>query len=87
MVTKSYKHSNDLDTYLQHTEVVVEITHPTGDVERIETESISALITTQEADRLLKLAGFQVLEEYGGWDFSQYKDDSWRRILVLRNER
>ena len=87
MVTKSYKHSNDLDTYLQHTEVVVEITHPTGDVERIETESISALITTQEADRLLNLAGFQVIEEYGGWDFSPYKPSSWRRILVLRKER
>lgn len=87
MVTKSYKHSNDLDTHLQFTEVVVEIAHPTGDVERIETESTTALITTQKANRLLKLAGFQVVEEYGGWDFSQYKPDSWRRILVLQKER
>ena len=84
-VTKSYKHTNDLDTYLQCTEVVVEITHPSGELERIETESTTALITTPEADRLLKFAGFQVVEEYGGWDFSPYKDDSWRRILVLRS--
>ncbi len=85
-VTKSYKHSNDIDTYLRRTEVVVEIVHPTGDVERIETESTTALITTQEADSLLKLADFQVVEEYGGWDFSQYKDDSSRRILILRKK-
>ena len=64
----------------------MEIVHPTGDVERIETESTTALITTQEADSLLKLADFQVVEEYGGWDFSQYKDDSSRRILILRKK-
>ena len=87
MVTKSYKHSNDLDTHLQLTEVVVEIAHPTGAVERIQTESTTALITTQKANHLLKLAGFQIIEEYGGWDFSQYKPDSWRRILVLQKER
>jgi ubiquinone/menaquinone biosynthesis C-methylase UbiE len=87
MVTKSYKSYNDLDTQLRRTEVVVEITHPRGDVERIETESMTALITTQEGDRLLRLAGFQVVEEYGGWDFSPFKLGSWRRILVLRKER
>lgn len=87
MVTKSYKHSNDLDTHLQHTEVVIEITHPDGNIERIETESTTSLITAEEGDRLLKLAGFQVVEEYGGWDFSKFKPGSWRRILVLRNER
>ena len=65
---------------------MVELTHPNGEVERIETESTTALITAQEGDRLLNLAGFQIVEEYGGWDFSQYKPDSWRRILVLRKE-
>lgn len=87
MVTKSYKSYNDLDTQLRRTEVVVEITHPRGGVERIETESTTTLISTQETDRLLKLVSLQVVEEYGGWDFSPYKPGSWRRILVLRKER
>jgi ubiquinone/menaquinone biosynthesis C-methylase UbiE len=87
MVTKSYKFYNDLDTQLRRTEVIVEITHPRGDVERIETESMTAIITAQEGDRLLKLASLQVVEEYGGWDFSPFKLGSWRRILVLRKER
>ena len=87
MVTKTYKYSNDLNTQLRHREIVVELTHPNGEVERIETESTTALITAQEGDRLLKLAGFQVVKEYGGWDFSPFKPGSWRRILVLRNER
>ena len=87
MVTKSDKSFNDLDTHLRLTEVLVEITHPGGNIERIETESTTSLITAEEGDRLLKLAGFQVVEEYGGWDFSKFKPGSWRRILVLRNER
>lgn len=87
MVTKSYKSFNDLDTHLRRTEVVVEISYPGGGIERIETESTTALITTEEGDRLLKLAGFQVVEEYSGWDFSPLKPGSWRRILVLRKER
>lgn len=86
MVTKTYKYSIDLNTQLRHREIMVELTHPNGEVERIETESTTALITAQEGDRLLNLAGFQIVEEYGGWDFSQYKPDSWRRILVLRKE-
>ena len=84
-VTKSYKSTNDLNTQLQRTEVVVEITHPTGEVERIETESVVSLIMPREADLLLKLAGLWIVEEFGGWDFRKYTTDSWRRILVLKS--
>jgi len=85
-VTKSYKHSNDMDTYLQRTEVVVEITHPNGELERIETESTTALITNQEANRLLRLADFQIVEEYGGNDFSEYTPEDSKRVLVLKKK-
>jgi SAM-dependent methyltransferase len=83
-VTKSYKSTNDLDARLRRTEVVVEIFQPTGEVEWIETESLTALMTTPEADELLALSGLETVEEYGGWDFSPYRPSSWRRILVLR---
>lgn len=85
MVTKTYKYSNDLNNQLRHWDVVVETTHPNGDIERIETESTTALIMPREADLLLKLAGFQIVEEYGDWDLRPYKLGSWRRILVLKS--
>jgi SAM-dependent methyltransferase len=84
-VTKSYKSTNDLNTQLRRTEVVVEITRSTGEVERIETESITSLVMPREVDLLLRLSGLQIVEEYGGWNFGPYKTDSWHRILVLRS--
>ncbi|MFX1607041.1 MAG: class I SAM-dependent DNA methyltransferase [Promethearchaeota archaeon] len=84
MVTKSYRYSNDLNTQLRHWDVVVEVKKPDGTVERIETQSITSLFFPREIDLLLELAGFQVLEEYGNWDFSSYNTNTFRRILVLR---
>ena len=84
MVTKSYKYSNDLNTQLRHWDVVVEAKKPDGKVERIETQSITSLFMPREIDLLLELAGFQIIEEYGYWDFSPYKPDTFRRILVLK---
>ncbi len=65
--------------------MVLEITHPTGEVERIEIESAVSLIMPREADLLLRLAGLWIVEEFGGWDFRKYINDSWRRILVLKS--
>lgn len=84
MVTKSYRSTNDLKARLRRTEVVVEITRPTGEIELIETESITSLMTPQESDHLLDLSGFEIVEEYGGWNFGPYNADSWRRVLVLK---
>ncbi len=86
LVTKTYKFTNDLNTQTRTWDVTVEIVHSDGDVERIETQSITALTMPREGNLLVKAAGFEIVEEYGGWDFSPYKPDSWRRILVLRKE-
>jgi hypothetical protein len=85
MVTKSYKHSNDLNTQLRRWDVVVELTKSNGEIERIETQSITSLIFPREIDLLVKLSGFRVLEEYGNWDFSPYRLDTYRRIMVLKS--
>nr|KXH72189.1 MAG: hypothetical protein AM325_01570 [Candidatus Thorarchaeota archaeon SMTZ1-45] len=86
MVTKTYKYSNDLNSQTRTWDVTVTITYKDGKVEKIETQSITALTTPREGNLLLKLAGFEILEEYGGWDFTPYKPGSWRRILVLQKE-
>jgi ubiquinone/menaquinone biosynthesis C-methylase UbiE len=52
----------------------------------IETENAVALIDDKEADRLLQLSGFEVLEEYGDWDFRPYSPGMRRRILVLQSK-
>jgi hypothetical protein len=52
----------------------------------IETENAVALIDNKEADRLLRISGFDVLEEYGDWDFKPYGPGMRRRILVLRSK-
>ena len=85
MVTKSYRYSNDLNTQLRHWDVVVEVTRSNGEVERIETQSITSLFMTREIDLLMELSGFQIIEEYGGWDFSPYKPNTYRRIMVLKS--
>jgi SAM-dependent methyltransferase len=84
MVTKYYEYSNNLENRVRHWKVVIEISHPSEDVEQIETESITSLMTSQEADELLDEAGFVITEEYGDWEFGQYTSESWRRILILR---
>jgi len=85
MVTKSYKYTNDLNTQLRHWDVVLEVKKPGRKVDRIETKSITSLFLTREIDLLLKVSGFHIIEEYGGWDFSLYKPDTYRRIMVLKS--
>jgi SAM-dependent methyltransferase len=84
-VTKSYRHSNDLNTQLRRWDVTVEVKKPDGEVKRIETQSITSLIFPREIDLLVKHAGFHVFEDYGNWDFSPYKPDTYRRIMVLKS--
>ncbi len=86
MVTKTYRYSNNLNSQTRTWDVTIEITHKDGRAEKIETQSITALVMPREGDLLLKLTGFEILEEYGGWDFSSYKPDSWRRIMVLQKK-
>ena len=79
-------YSNDLTSQLRSWKFLYEVTHPNGEVERKESQAITALITPREGNFLLKQAGLQIVEEYGGWDFTPYELDSSRRVLVLQKE-
>jgi SAM-dependent methyltransferase len=87
IVTYTTTHSNDLNSKLRKWEFLYEVTYPSGSVEKTESQAVTALITPEEGDILLKLIGFEIVEEYGGWDFISYKPDSWRRVLVLQKKR
>jgi SAM-dependent methyltransferase len=85
-ITQTFRYSNDLNTQTRTWDVIVKIEHQSGEVETIETQLITALIMPREGNLLLKLAGFEIVEEFGGWDFAPYEPDSRRRILILRKE-
>ncbi len=85
-ITKTYTYSTDLITQLRHTDAVVEVAYPDGKTERLETKSIVSVILPREADLLVRTAGFKIAEEYGENDFSAYKPEDWKRVLVLRKD-
>lgn len=85
-MTKTYTYSNDLITQLGHTNTVVEVVYSDGKTESFEANSIVSLIMPREADLLVRTAGFEITEEYGGNDFSEYKPEDWKRVLVLKKE-
>jgi hypothetical protein len=55
-------------------------------IEEIEVESSAALLFNREVDLLVRLSGFIVEKEFGGFDESPYTSDSYRRILILKKE-
>ncbi len=76
----------DFSNRIQYRTFILEITDSDGETWTIETENAVALIDDKEADRLLQLSGFEVLEEYGDWDFGPYSPGMRRRILVLQSK-
>ena len=74
----------DFSNQIQRRTFILEITDLDGETWTIETENAVALIDDKEADRLLQLSGFEVLKEYGDWDFKPYSPGMRKRILVLR---
>ena len=85
-VKRSGRFVADLSNQIQHRTFILEITDSDGETWTIETENAVALIDDKEADRLLQLSGFEVLEEYGDWDLKPYSPGMRRRILVLRSK-
>lgn len=83
-VKRSGRFVADFSNQIQYRTFILEITDSDGETWTIETENAVALIDDKEADRLLQLSGFEVLEEYGDWDFGSYSPGMRRRILVLR---
>jgi SAM-dependent methyltransferase len=86
IVTYTETHSNDLNSGLRTWKFLYEVKLPDGKIEYTESSATTALITPQEAEALLELAGLQIIEDYGGWDFSPYTHSSWRRILFLKKK-
>jgi ubiquinone/menaquinone biosynthesis C-methylase UbiE len=76
----------DRSNHIQRRSFILEIADSDGEIWTIETENAVALIDDKEADRLLQLSGFEVLEEYGDWDFGPYSPGMRKRILVLRSK-
>ncbi|MCK5302324.1 MAG: class I SAM-dependent methyltransferase [Candidatus Thorarchaeota archaeon] len=83
-VKRSGRFVADFSKQIQYRTFILEITESDGETWTIETENAVALINDKEADRLLRLSGFEVLKEYGDWDFKPYSPGMRRRILVLR---
>jgi SAM-dependent methyltransferase len=59
---------------------------PDGKSEEIEVVSDAAVIFNREANLLLHIAGFKILEEYGGFDERPYTPECGRRILILKKK-
>jgi SAM-dependent methyltransferase len=53
-------------------------------VEEVNVESSAALLFDREVDILIRLSGFEVEKELGGFDDSPYLPESTRRILILK---
>jgi SAM-dependent methyltransferase len=56
------------------------------EIETVRVQSEAAIIYNREADLLIKMSGFSVVEEMGGFKGGCYGPDSQRRILVLKRE-
>ncbi|MFX0054752.1 MAG: class I SAM-dependent DNA methyltransferase [Candidatus Hermodarchaeota archaeon] len=85
-ITRTFIYSTDVLTQLRHTTSLIDIVHSDGRVEHLESESVVSIIMPREADLLVRMAGFEIAEEYGGDDFSEYSIEDWKRILVLKKK-
>lgn len=53
-------------------------------IEEVNVVSSAALLFNREVDLLVRLSGFEVEMELGGFDESAYTPESFRRILILK---
>jgi SAM-dependent methyltransferase len=83
-ITRTFNYSTDILTQLRHTTTHVDVVHSDGRVEHLETKSVVSIIMPREADLLVRMAGFEIVAEYGGNGFSEYTLDDWKRVLVLK---
>ncbi|MFW9944723.1 MAG: class I SAM-dependent methyltransferase [Candidatus Sifarchaeia archaeon] len=78
-------YSTDLERRVQERTLTVEVRHDDGQVDVTQTEQAVATLSDEDANVLLSMSGFEVMEEYGDWDFSPYSPGMRRRILVLKS--
>ncbi|MFX1262123.1 MAG: hypothetical protein ACFFAZ_08560, partial [Promethearchaeota archaeon] len=85
-ITRTFIYSTDILTQLRHTTSLIDIVHSDGRVEHLETESVVSIIMPRESELLVRMAGLEITEEYGGNDFSEYSIEDWKRVLVLKKK-
>ena len=56
-------------------------------IEEVKVESSAALLFNREVDLLIRLSGFEIEKEFGGFDESPYSSESTRRILILKKNK
>jgi SAM-dependent methyltransferase len=83
-ITKTYTYSTDVIAQIRRCDAVVDVAHSDGRTEHVETMTEVSLITPREAELLVKVAGFEIVDDYGGNDFSEYSLEDWKRVLVLK---
>jgi SAM-dependent methyltransferase len=83
-ITRTYTYSTDVLTQTRRCDATVDVVHSDGKAERVETKSVVSLIMPRVAELLVRTAGFEIVEEYGGNDFSEYTPEEWKRVLVLK---
>jgi len=55
-------------------------------IEEVKVVSTAALLFNREIDLLIRLSGFKIEEELGGFDEAAYTLESYRRILILKKQ-
>ncbi|MHA2004746.1 MAG: hypothetical protein ACW960_11645, partial [Candidatus Thorarchaeota archaeon] len=86
-ITKTYTYSTDILAQIRYTDAVVDMVHSEGKAERVQTKTAVSLIMPRETELLVRAAGFEIAEDYGGNDFSEYTHDDWKRVLVLKKKK
>ena len=85
-VTRSGIINIDYITQSFEIELTFQVDNPDGKIETIQVVSNAAVIFNREADLLMRISGFEVIEEFGGFDERRYTQDCGRRILILKKK-
>ena len=78
---------SDFMKQIMNVKLEYHVTHTDGHEEVIDVNSDVAIIYNREADLLLRLAGFHVIDEYGSFKSLPYDLESARRILILQKSK
>ena len=85
-VTRSGIINIDFTTQSFQIELTFQIENPEGKTKTIQVVSNAAVIFNREANLLMRISGFEILEEFGGFDERPYTQDCGRRILILKKK-
>ncbi len=87
VVTRSGRTSPDPVAQIIRMALVYEVHTADGEhLEVIEVESGASIIYNREADLLVRMTGFEAVDELGSFEGEPYHSESHRRILVLRHQ-